>query len=132
MIAVSGPDFVVASMQLFPPSPRQGDAFTAQVVINNTGNKPGDAGSLLVMTFHPFDLETAPCGAGPEYGGASVQLGTLAAGASVAVNVTGLTSQFLSAQRMLAFVDSACATTEVRTNRRMQLSQSLAACLPRS
>jgi len=100
------PDFVVTGITLTPASPGINTAFTANVTVKNQGKSAGDGGKLLVWANQGA---TQLCGAA---GDQAVAVGTLAAGASATLTVSGLTAGTAGTKLLRAFVDGACATLE--------------------
>jgi hypothetical protein len=100
------PDFVVTAITLTPASPTSGVAFAAAVTVKNQGQAAGDAKQLTLWA----DCPAVPAdGTG---GNASVAVGTLAAGASKTLTITGLIASPAGSKTLRAFVDSGNATAE--------------------
>ena len=104
--AVAKPDFVVTSVVLSPASPTLKGTFSATVTVKNQGTAAGNGGYLDVWTNQPV-AQTCPAD-----GNGFALVGTLAAGASKTLVITGLPSGADGAKTLRAFVDSACLTAE--------------------
>ncbi|WP_295578117.1 M6 family metalloprotease domain-containing protein [uncultured Lamprocystis sp.] len=104
--ATTYPDFVVTVVSLNPTQPTANGTMTATVTVKNQGIAAAGAGSVDVWT----NQASAPaCGAA---GTARQTVGTLAAGASTTLTFSGLPAGTAGTKTLLAFIDSACATTE--------------------
>ena len=99
-------DFLVTAVTLSPATPAANGSFTASVTVKNQGAALADGGSLTVWANQPTARN---CGA---VGDTSVSVGTLAAGASTILSVTGLNPGAAGAKTLRAFVDSGCANAE--------------------
>ena len=100
------PDFVVTSIILTPSSPTASGTFSAAVTVKNQGSGSGDGGWLDVWANQPTS-QTCPAN-----GNAYASVGTLAAGASKILTVSGLPAGAAGTKTLRAFVDSYCGTTE--------------------
>lgn len=103
----SGKDFIITSLAPNPFVTPLGQAPTVRVVIKNQGVTAGAGGTLSLW----LDRTTgATCNTASDK---NVAIGTLAAGASKTINVSGFTPPTVGSLKMLrAFVDSTCATVE--------------------
>jgi hypothetical protein len=99
-------DFIVTNIVLTPATPAVNTAFSAAVTVKNQGTAAGNAGYLDVWT----NLAVAP-GCRSE-GNKWLNVGTLAAGASVTKTFTGLASRSGSGRTFRAVIDSSCVTPE--------------------
>jgi hypothetical protein len=128
----AAPDFAVLSVDTVPASPREGDLFSARVVVTNVGASAGSPGAVAVWALNnSVPAGTVfPCNAATP-GGVynSSATATIAPGVSATVVVDGLRmglpgtpwsadagtpSAGAGTKRLLAFVDPACAGDEVR------------------
>jgi len=109
--AVTGvTDLAVTSIVINPPSPTASETFSASVKVKNNGSSPTNGGWLDVWTHQPSQQS---CGAdGNQY----QSVGTIAPGATVTLNFTGLKVGAKGDKTFRAFVDSACVTVESDEN----------------
>lgn len=99
-------DFVVSGISLNPATPTAGGTFSASVAVKNQGALTANAGSLGVWA----NRSTAPeCGAQAD---GYVDIGSVAAGATVNVTVTGIASGLAGNKTLRVFADRNCATAE--------------------
>ena len=103
---VTSPDFVVSSVTLSPASPGTGSTFTAAVTVKNQGTSAGTVGTLQLWANQ---TASQACGA---VGNKSATIGSLAAGASATVTITGIPAGAAGSKTLRTFVDSQCATVE--------------------
>ena len=99
-------DFVVTDISLTPSSPEAGGVFTAKVTVKNKGTVEADGGRLSVWVNQAASVACAATGTQGQ------TVGTLAAGASAALEFTSLPAGAAGTSTFRAFVDSACATVE--------------------
>jgi len=99
-------DFVVTKITLRPASPVLGMAFKALVTVTNQGMSAGDGGNLLVWTQQ---VANQACSAGAD---GSVAVGSLAAGESKTLTVSGLVSDKTLGHTLRVYVDGSCVTLE--------------------
>jgi Zn-dependent metalloprotease len=102
----AAPDFVVTAATLTPASPSPNGTFNAVLTVKNQGNAAGTAGTLQVWGNQSA---TQVCGA---VGNKSASIGSLAAGASTQVTLTGIPAGASGVKTLRAFIDSQCVTTE--------------------
>lgn len=120
---VNQPDFVVSTISLVPTIPQAGTTFKAVVTVKNLGTATGAGEFLDVWT----DRSTvAPCAA---EGNAWMAVGSIAAGGSKAITITGLEAGSGGNKTFRAFVDSWCATPEALDGNN-QLTQTYAVSAP--
>jgi M6 family metalloprotease-like protein len=103
---VLGPDLVVQSITLNPSTPSAGGTFTASVVVKNQGRVSGSGGNLDVWVNQ--DTKQNCLSNGDKY----ASIGTLGAGASKTVTISGLSAGSAGTKTFRAFADSDCATEE--------------------
>ncbi|WP_295586538.1 CARDB domain-containing protein [uncultured Lamprocystis sp.] len=101
------PDFVVTAIVLTPSGPRANSTFSAAVTVKNQGSGSADGGYLDLWVNQPA---AQPCQAN---GNAFASVGTLAAGASKTLTVSGLLAGAAGVKTLRAYVDSYCQTSEV-------------------
>ncbi|WP_295452349.1 CARDB domain-containing protein [uncultured Thiodictyon sp.] len=100
------PDFVVTDISLRPGNPIANRTFSAVVTVKNQGSGSGDGGYLEVWADQP----TQPtC---PANGDVNISVGTLAAGATKTMTVSGLRAATAGTKTLRGFVDSYCRTAE--------------------
>jgi uncharacterized repeat protein (TIGR01451 family) len=101
------PDFVITTITTLPATLTPGGAFTASVTVVNQGPVAGNPGKLRLWLNK---LAAAAVGAA---GDATLPLGTLAAGGTTTVTLTGLTAAAVAGTYNLrAFVDADGVTVE--------------------
>jgi|GEM_PF-2264006 len=103
-------DLVITDVTLTPVSPKPNTTFSASVIVKNQGTASGNKEQLTVWADQATDQT---CGAS---GDQSVLIGTLAAGASTTLTITGLFVDTVGAKKLRAFVDSPCTTPESNEN----------------
>lgn len=99
-------DFKVTSITITPTAPVVSGTFSAAVTVQNLGPLSGDGGTLALWTNQ---ATSQSCGAVADK---TAAVGTVAAGASTTLTVTGLTAATTGGKTLRAFVDSTCAATE--------------------
>lgn len=100
-------DFVVTNAVLTPTTPVANGVFNANIVIKNQGAVSSDGGQLRVWTNQPTAQVCAATG-----GNKTIAVGTIAAGASKVLSVTGLTAGAVGTKKLRAFVDATCIKAE--------------------
>jgi M6 family metalloprotease-like protein len=100
------PDFIVTGTTLTPTSPIVNSTFSAAVTIKNQGTAAGTVGKLQLWANQ---VTSQACSA---VGDKSVSIGSLAAGASTTVTITGISSGVTGNKTLRTFVDGQCATSE--------------------
>ena len=101
------PDFIITALTTSPSTPAKSAAFSASVTIKNQGGAAGNAGVLRLWANH-----TAVANLG-EASDIALNAGTLAAGASATLTVSGITAPNADGTYTLrAFVDADGATAE--------------------
>ena len=101
-------DFRVTSLSMTPTNPTAGGAFTAYVTVKNAGSAGGSVGFVDVWSD-----KSAPAACGT-HGDRSLKIGYLAAGAVTNLTFAGVPVRSGGPRTLRAFVDSACATAELR------------------
>ncbi|BBL76818.1 CARDB domain-containing protein [Methylomagnum ishizawai] len=101
------PDFVASGLLLYPASPTPDSSFNLRVTITNQGKGSANGGKLAVWTHQPT---AQSCNATPDK---SVDVGTLAPGASKTLNVNGLAAGVAGAKTLRVFADGNCASAEL-------------------
>lgn len=104
--APSQPDFVVSALSITPTTPEVTVSFSASVTVKNQGTATGSLGTVQVWANQPT---TQACSA---VGDKSATVGSLAAGASTTVTITGITADSVGAKSLRAYADSNCQTAE--------------------
>ena len=105
--SVSATDFVVTGVTINPSAPVANDSFAATVTVKNQGTGSGDGGQLTVWGNQ---ATAQKCGA---TGDKSIAVGTLAAGASATLTLSGISAGTTEGNKTLrAFVDSTCTAPE--------------------
>jgi hypothetical protein len=100
-------DFVVTNVVLTPITPIAKGVFNATVTVKNQGLTSGDGGSVSIWA-HQNAVQA--CNAS---GDKTAAVGILAAGASVAIPITGIAAPTISGAKMFrAMVDGTCAAEE--------------------
>lgn len=101
------PDFSVTALSTTPATLTKGCAFSATITVKNQGAATGNAGVLRLWVNH---FATANAG---EAGDRAQNLGSLAAGASTTITISGLTAPNAAGTYTLrAFADANNATVE--------------------
>lgn len=103
---VTGVDFVVTNVTLTPAAPTAGGTFAAAVTVKNQGTVAGDGKTLGIRRN---SSKTDYCGLTFDQ---TKTVGTLAAGASVTLNFTGIAADAAGNKTFHTYVDSACGTAE--------------------
>jgi uncharacterized repeat protein (TIGR01451 family) len=103
---IAKPDFIVTGTTLTPTSPIVNSTFSAAVTIKNQGTAAGTVGKLQLWANQ---VTSQACSA---VGDKSVSIGSLAAGASTTVTITGISSGVTGNKTLRTFVDGQCATSE--------------------
>ena len=112
-------DFVVTNVVLTPSSPTAGETFSAAVTVTNQGTAAGVPGTLQVWANQPI---AQACGA---VGNKSATLGSLAAGASQTVTLSGLEGT-AGTNTLRTFIDSQCQVAELsETNNQLTKSYTI-------
>ncbi|MCX7112778.1 MAG: M6 family metalloprotease domain-containing protein [Proteobacteria bacterium] len=116
------PDFVVSALSITPTTPEANASFTASVTVKNQGTTSGTVGTVQVWANQPT---TQACSA---VGDKSTTVGSLAAGASTTVTISGLTADSVGAKTLRAYSDSNCQTSEMdETNNQTTLAYNVVA-----
>ena len=100
------PDFVIGALSISPTTPEANASFTASVTVKNQGTASGTVGTVQVWANQ---TTAQACSA---VGDKSTTVGSLAAGASTTVTISGLTADSVGAKTLRAYVDSNCQTAE--------------------
>ena len=104
------PDYMVTSVTTDPISPLGGSSFNANVTLKNQGTANGNLGTVQVWSNQTTNQ------ACNSVGDKSVTVGTLAAGASTTVTISGIPTGVTGSKTLLAFIDSNCQTAEIDEN----------------
>lgn len=101
-------DFVVTAVTLTPASPAINGTFDAAITVKNQGTAASDGGQLSVWANQ---ATAQACGATADK---SVAVGSVAAGATKSLTVTGLSAGAVAGSRTVrAFVDGTCTVVEM-------------------
>lgn len=101
------PDFVTTAITLNPIALVANSTFTAAVTVKNQGAGAGDGGQLRLWVNQPTMQTCAATGGDKE-----VAVGTLAAGASKILTLTGIAAGIGGAKTLRVYADAACTTVE--------------------